>query len=98
MRSYSPRRFTWLRGVPTLVNTIEGPQNTSSSSSTPSYTETLFCIFTLLPSFTPGMITQFWPMLQRSPITAPGSTWQKCQILVPFPTTAPSSTNDEGCT
>src|SRR5437763_16050548 len=30
------------RGLTTLVKTIDGPQKTSSSSSTPSYTETLF--------------------------------------------------------
>src|SRR5215467_2740879 len=38
---YSDLRFTWLRGVMTFVNTIEGPQKTSSSSSTPVYKETL---------------------------------------------------------
>jgi len=34
----------------------------------------LFCTFTLLPSFVPGMTTTFWPRLHRSPITAPGIT------------------------
>ena len=29
-------RETWLRGLMTLVNTMLGPQNTSSSSTTPS--------------------------------------------------------------
>ena len=33
---YSFLRDTWLRGLRTFVNTIDGPQNTSSSSSTPS--------------------------------------------------------------
>jgi hypothetical protein len=33
---YSCLRETWLRGLITFVNTIDGPQNTSSSSSTPS--------------------------------------------------------------
>ena len=28
-------RDTWLRGLITLVNTMDGPQNTSSSSTTP---------------------------------------------------------------
>src|SRR5213079_1476563 len=36
VRRYSFLRGTWLRGFITLVNTQEGPQNTSSSSSTPS--------------------------------------------------------------
>ena len=35
-------RDTWLRGLRTLVNTIDGPQNTSSSRVTPVYTDTLF--------------------------------------------------------
>jgi hypothetical protein len=39
---YSCFRETWLRGFTTLVNTIDGPQKTSSSSTTPVYTETLF--------------------------------------------------------
>ena len=33
---YSCLRDTWLRGFTTLVNTMEGPQNTSSSRTTPS--------------------------------------------------------------
>jgi len=33
----------------TLVNTMLGPQNTSSSSVTASYTDTLFWIFTFRP-------------------------------------------------
>src|SRR6266511_5840529 len=52
-------RLIWLRGLNTFVNTIEGPQNTSSSSVTPSYTETLFWIFTPLPMLTFGPITTF---------------------------------------
>src|SRR5688572_8803396 len=36
VRRYSFRRETWLRGFTTFVNTMDGPQNTSSSSSTPS--------------------------------------------------------------
>ena len=78
--------------IDTLVNTIEGPQNTSSSSSTPFVDRTLFCTLTLLPSRVPPMTTTFCPRLHRSPITAPGITWQKCQICVPAPTVAPSST------
>ncbi len=33
---YSCLRETWLRGFSTFVNTHDGPQKTSSSSSTPS--------------------------------------------------------------
>src|SRR2546425_2314388 len=36
VRRYSFLRGTWLRGFITLVNTHDGPRNTSSSSSTPS--------------------------------------------------------------
>ncbi|MNR59461.1 hypothetical protein D3C85_1807220 [compost metagenome] len=36
VRRYSFLRLTWLRGLFTLVNTIDGPQNTSSSSVTAS--------------------------------------------------------------
>ena len=36
VRRYSCLRDTALRGFMTFVNTIDGPQNTSSSSSTPS--------------------------------------------------------------
>src|SRR5207245_4524052 len=35
VRRYSCLRDTWLRGLSTLVKTHEGPQNTSSSNSTP---------------------------------------------------------------
>src|SRR5450759_1207238 len=92
VRLYSFFRDTWLRGLTTLVKTIDGPQNTSSSSSTPSYTDTLFCILTLLPILTPFITTTFCPSEQRSPITAPPSTWQKCQTFVSGPICAPSST------
>src|SRR4051812_46372003 len=89
---YSSLRDTWLRGLITFVNTIEGPQNTSSSSTTPVYTDTLFWILTLLPMTTPGETTTFWPMLQRAPIRAPVITCEKCQIFVSLPMTQPSST------
>src|SRR2546423_8765893 len=89
---YSLLRETWLRGLMTLVNTIDGPQKTSSSRITPSYTETLFWILTLFPILTPFMTTTFCPSEQRAQITAPPSTWQKCQIFVSSPTCAPSST------
>src|SRR6478736_5831567 len=58
-----------LRGLITLVNTMEGPRNTSSSQSTPVYMDTLFCTFTLLPRVTPGETTTFCPMLQCCPMT-----------------------------
>src|SRR5215475_14208789 len=35
VRWYSDFRLTWLRGVITFVKTMDGPQKTSSSSSTP---------------------------------------------------------------
>src|SRR5689334_553956 len=69
---YSFLRDTWLRGFITLVNTIDGPQKTSSSRMTPSYNETLFWILQLSPMRTPFITTTFWPRLQRLPITAPG--------------------------
>src|SRR5215510_6376510 len=65
VRRYSSRRLTWLRGLTTLVNTIEGPQNTSSSRIQPVYTLTLFWILTLLPMQTFEEITTFCPTLQR---------------------------------
>ena len=82
---YSSCRDTWLRGLMTLVNTIDGPQNTSSSSTTPVYTDTLFWILTLSPTTTPGEMTTFWPMLQRRPMRAPAITWLKCQTFVSSP-------------
>jgi hypothetical protein len=39
---YSALRDTALLGFITFVNTMDGPQNTSSPSSTPSYNDTLF--------------------------------------------------------
>src|SRR5229473_737809 len=92
VRLYSFFRATWLRGLVTLVNTIEGPQNTSSSRITPVYTETLFWILTLSPITTSGEITTFCPMLQRSPMRQLLITWEKCQILVPAPMLQGSST------
>src|SRR6185312_8932303 len=77
---YSCLRDTWLRGFSTLVNTIEGPRNTSSWT------------LTFLPNVTLGMTTTFWPRLHSSPITAPAITWQKCQTRVPAPSVAPAST------
>src|SRR6476659_7303920 len=82
---YSSLRATWLRGLITLVNTIDGPQNTSSSRTQPVYTDTLFWILTLLPITTSGETTTFCPMLQPAPIRQFFMTWEKCQILVPGP-------------
>src|SRR2546423_14585708 len=89
---YSLLRETWLRGLMTLVNTIDGPQNTSSSRITPSYTETLFWILTLSPITTSRATKTFWPSEQPRPMRAPDMTWLPCQILVPSPTDAPEST------
>ena len=55
----------------TLVKTAEGPIKTSSSQVTPSYNETLFCTFTLLPICTWSATNTFCPITQFSPITAP---------------------------
>jgi hypothetical protein len=82
---YSSFLDTWLRGLTTLVNTIDGPQKTSSSRVQPVYTDTLFWILTLLPITTSGEITTFWPMLQPAPIRVFFMTWEKCQIFVPAP-------------
>src|SRR5690606_4397997 len=94
---YSPLRLTELRGLITLVNTIDGPRNTSSSHLTPVYIETLFCTLTFFPSTTCGEITTFCPILQFSPITQSGMMWEKCQILVPAPIEQPSSMTAVGC-
>src|SRR5207244_4054984 len=59
VRRYSFLRGTWLRGFITLVNTQEGPQKTSSSSSTPSQMEQVFWMLTLLPSVVPGLASTF---------------------------------------
>src|SRR6185369_2704304 len=87
----SLRRDTSERGFFTFVNTHEGPQKTSSSSSTPSYTETLFWILTWLPILAPAATNTFWPMVQSLPIEAPAITWEKCQTFVPLPIEQPGS-------
>src|SRR5690349_14388416 len=89
---YSFFRSTWLRGLITFVNTIDGPQNTSSSRMHPVYIETLFWILTLSPTTTSGEITTFCPMLQRLPICEFFITCEKCQIFVPDPIEHGSST------
>ena len=81
---YSFLRSIKLRGLMTFVKTAEGPIKTSSSTTTPSYKETLFCIFTLLPICTLFAIKTFCPRLQCSPTTA-CITWLKCHILLLFP-------------
>ncbi len=94
---YSFLRATALRGFITLVKTIDGPRNTSSSHTTPVYTLTLFWIFTLRPNFTSGDMTTFCPILQFSPIVQFGIMCEKCHILVPFPIVQPSSTYADSC-
>ena len=74
VRRYSLFRDTALRGLYTLVKTMDGPQNTSASSSTPSYNETLFWILALSPITTPFITTTFCPSEHRAPISAPPST------------------------
>src|SRR5215472_8432114 len=91
VRLYSFFLTMALLGFTTLVNTIEGPQKTSSSSSTPVYTETLFWILTLLPIRQPGDTTTFCPRLQRLPILLPDIMWEKCQIRVSSPISQGSS-------
>ncbi len=80
------------RGLMTLVKTQDGPQKTQSSITTPSYTDTLFCIFTLLPISAVEPTKTFWPILHSLPIFAPDMIWEKCHILVPSPMLAGSST------
>src|SRR5215469_6907958 len=97
----APRRTTvfsyrWCRricerGLVTLVNTHDGPQNTSSSRISPVYRETLFWILTLFPTTTSAAIETFCPILQFWPIRQFFSRWQKCQILVPAPISHGSS-------
>src|SRR6266511_143909 len=89
-RSSSMRRIA-LRGLNTFVNTIDGPQNTSSSRVTPSYTETLFWIFTPSPILTCGSMTTFWPIRQFFPICEWCNTWDTCQMVVPSPISTSSS-------
>jgi hypothetical protein len=76
---------------------MEGPQKTSSSSTTPVYTETLFWILTLSPTVHCGEITTFWPMLQRAPMRQSRMTWLKCQILVPGPISEGASMTAVSC-
>src|SRR4030043_1301992 len=85
-------RETKLRGFIPVGKTQEGPQKTSSSSVTPSKTETLFSIFTLLPILAPLPMKTFCPITQLSPIVVSGIMCEKCQILVPFPIRHGSST------
>src|SRR5690242_18328127 len=75
-----------------------GPQNTSSSRVTSSYTDTLFWIRTLLPIRTRLPTNTFCPSEHRSPMTAPAHTWVQCQTRVPSPIVAPASTSADSCT
>jgi len=84
-----------LRGLITLVKTMEGPRKTSSSSVTPWYTDTLFWIFTPLPIFTLRSMKTFWPIIQFSPISEEGMIWVKCQTFDPAPMLAPASITAE---
>src|SRR3546814_3278216 len=64
---------------------MQGPQNTSSSRRTGSYTETLFWIFTLLPMTTSLATKTFCPSEQPAPMRAPEQTCAQCQMRVPSP-------------
>src|SRR5688572_27083902 len=75
--SYRDRRTTWLRGLDTLVNTHDGPRNTSSSITAPSYRDTLFWILTLSPMTTPVATWTFCPRMHRLPSLHFGMTWLK---------------------
>src|SRR5262245_24437609 len=89
---YSLLRTTSLRGFTTLVKTIDGPQNTWSSSTTPVYRLTLFWILQPSPILTPDDTSTFCPMLQSRPMTLSFITCEKCQIFVPGPIRHGSST------
>ncbi len=69
-----------------------GPQNTSSSSVTASYTDTLFWILTLSPMATSLPTYTFWPNEQPAPMRAPALMCTQCQTRQFSPRTAPSST------
>src|SRR5207302_5373381 len=97
VRRYSFLRTIWLRGLMTLVNTMEGPQKTSSSNSTPVYSETLFWILTLFPMRTLFDTRTFWPRLQRSPIVLLAMMWLNCYILVTVNISQDSSMIALGC-
>lgn len=56
---YSDLRLMNARGFTTLVNTADGPTNTPSSSRTPSYTVTLFCIRQPSPTHALPITTTF---------------------------------------
>ena len=79
------------RGSRSFVKAADGPMNTSSASSTPRYTDTLFCTFTRSPIWTPWSTKTFFPSVQPAPITEPLRKWLWCQMLVPPPITAPGS-------
>ena len=58
------------------MNTAAGPTKTSSASSTPRYTDTLFWIFTRCPTWTPWSMYTPLAKVHPSPITAPVRMWQ----------------------
>src|SRR6266702_3174835 len=74
------------RGVRSLVNTMLGPRNTSSSTVTRSQTSTAFLTVTRSPSRAPPSMKAWSPTLQSAPTTAPGSTWANAQMRVRGPT------------
>jgi hypothetical protein len=86
---YSCLRATPERGLTTFVKTMLGPQNTSSSSVTASYTLTLFWMRTWSPITAALPTKTFCPSEQSRPMRAPAHTWTQCQMRVPSPISAP---------
>src|SRR4051812_46233174 len=73
------------RGFMSLVKTMFGPRNTSSSTVTLSQTSTQFLTVTWLPIRAPLSMKAWSPTLQSLPMTAPFMTWAKAQTRVPAP-------------
>src|SRR5215213_5608687 len=67
--SYIDRRTIWLRGLVMLVNTHDGPRNTSSPMITPVATWTFWPRMHFLPSLHFGMTWEKCQTLVPSPIS-----------------------------
>src|SRR6266536_807018 len=85
------------RGARSLVNTMLGPRNTSSSTVTRSHTSTAFFTVTRSPSLAPPSMKTWSQTLQSAPTSAPGRTWAKAQMRVLGPTRSLSH-SALGCT
>ena len=75
-----------LLGLMTFVKTQEGPQKTLSSRVTPSYTETLFWIFTLFPMIVLPAIPTCPAKIVFSPIFTLWAiwTWLSKKVFLPI--------------